>query len=84
MDFFIWLFSVATPLFEIPQAYTIYVNHSSQNVSIYTWGFFLIDNVVWLVYAIRKDSKPLLITSILYFLIELSIVIGIFKYSYLS
>jgi uncharacterized protein with PQ loop repeat len=80
-DYVIYFFTVATPLFEIPQAYIIYTNHNAQDVSIYSWGFFLIDNLVWIVYALHHKLKPLLFTSILYFIIELVIVIGIFKYS---
>jgi uncharacterized protein with PQ loop repeat len=81
LDYFIYFFSVATPLFELPQAYTIYVNHNAQNVSIYTWSFFLIDNVAWIIYGLRRKSKPLVITSVLYLLIELIIVVGILRYS---
>ena len=80
-EYVIYFFTFATPLFEIPQAYIIYVNHDAQDVSIYSWGFFLIDNFVWIVYALRHKLKPLLITSILYFIIEMIIVIGIMKYS---
>jgi uncharacterized protein with PQ loop repeat len=81
LDYAVYVFSVATPLFELPQAYIIYVHHDAQNISVYTWGFFLIDNIVWIIYAIRYKSMPLLITSVLYLLIEVSIVVGIFIYA---
>ena len=81
LELLIYFFTVATPLFELPQAYTIYVNHNAHNVSFYTWGFFLIDNVVWLIYGVKRKMAPLVVTSILYFIIELSVVIGILKYS---
>ena len=80
-DYVIYFFTVATPLFELPQAITIYSSHDAGSVSIYTWGFFVIDNVVWIVYALRRKIWPLLITSVLYLLIELSVVAGIILYS---
>jgi uncharacterized protein with PQ loop repeat len=80
-DYVIYFFTVATPLFELPQAYTIFSTHSAGSVSIWTWGFFLIDNVVWLIYGFRRNLKPLVLTSILYLIIELIVVVGILKYS---
>jgi len=80
-DYLIYFFTVATPLFELPQAYVIYAHHAAQNVSIWSWGFFVIDNIVWVFYGIRNRMKPLIITSVLYLLIEMIIVIGIVKYS---
>jgi uncharacterized protein with PQ loop repeat len=80
-DYLVYLFTVATPLFEIPQAITIYAHHSAGDVSIYTWGFFVIDNFVWIIYSIKKRLIPLLVTSVLYLLIEASVVVGIVIYS---
>jgi len=80
-DYVIYFFSFATPLFELPQAYVIYAHHAAENVSIWSWGFFLIDNIIWILYALRTKMRPLLITSVLYLIIELSVVIGIVIYS---
>jgi uncharacterized protein with PQ loop repeat len=79
-DYMLYFFAVATPLFEIPQAYDIYSNHSAANVSLVTWGFFCIDNLVWIVYAWRKRLIPVLLTSLLYELLEIAIVLGIILY----
>lgn len=79
--FILYFFTVATPLFEIPQAVTIYSNHSAKDVSFLTWSFFIIDNLVWMAYGYRKKMKPLVITSILYLIIEIVVVIGIVTYT---
>jgi uncharacterized protein with PQ loop repeat len=79
-DYVVYVFSIITPLFELPQAYTIYANHSSRNISPYTWSFFILDNLVWIAYGIKQRSKPLIITSCLYLVIEACIVYGIFLY----
>jgi uncharacterized protein with PQ loop repeat len=80
-DYAIYFFTVATPLFEIPQAYIIFATHNASGVSIWTWSFFLVDNLFWIFYGWRRRIMPLLVTSILYLVIELIIVIGILKYS---
>jgi len=80
-DYIIYFFTVATPLFEFPQAITIYAHHSAQDVSIWTWGFFVIDNLVWIIYGLRRNLRPVFISSLLYLIIEASIVIGILRYS---
>lgn len=80
-DYIVYFFTVATPLFELPQAYQIYTNNSAADVSLLTWSFFLIDNFVWIIYALKRRVLPLLITTALYLLIETFIVIGIIIYS---
>lgn len=80
-DYLVYFFAVAAPLFELPQAITIYANQSAENVSILTWGFFLVADVVWLLYAIRHRLPPLVLLYIIYLLVEASIVVGIIIYS---
>ena len=72
---------VATPLFELPQAYTIFSNQNAENVSLWTWAFFCIDNLVWMMYGLRQKELPLFLTSALYEVIEVAIVVGILLYS---
>lgn len=79
-DFIFYFFMVATPLFELPQAFTIYFNQSAANVSIWTWAFFASSSIVWFFYGLRHRLTPILITYSLYFLIECSIVVGILLY----
>lgn len=80
LDYIVYFFSFATPLFEVPQAIEIFANQSAQDVSVWTWAFFCIDNFVWIAYAIRRRLRPLLITSILYEIVEVAVLIGIILY----
>jgi uncharacterized protein with PQ loop repeat len=80
-DYVVYFFMVATPLFEVPQALTIYSNQSAENVSIWTWAFFCLDNLVWMFYGLRQKQWPVFFTSALYEIIEIAIVIGILVYS---
>jgi uncharacterized protein with PQ loop repeat len=79
-DFIVYFFMIATPLFELPQAITIFTRHSATDVSLWTWAFFCIDNLVWITYAVRQKLLPVLLTSILYEAIEILVVVGILLY----
>lgn len=79
-DYIVYFFTIATPLFELPQAYAIYANQSADDVSLLTWSFFLLDNFVWIIYALKRRVVPLFVTTILYLVVEIAIVIGIILY----
>lgn len=79
-DYIVYFFTIATPLFELPQAYAIYANRSAEDVSLLTWSFFLIDNFVWIIYALKRKVIPLLVTTALYLILEIIIVVGIILY----
>ena len=80
-DYVVYFFMIATPLFEIPQAYTIFVNKNAVSVSLSTWGFFMAASLVWAIYAAREKLMPVLVTSVLYLIIESVIVVGILLYN---
>lgn len=80
-DYIIYFFMVATPLFEIPQIYTIYSQKSAQGVSLLTWGFFFMASFVWLSYALKNKLVPLMVTYSLYIVMEAIIITGIVLYS---
>lgn len=80
-NYVVYAFGAITPLFELPQLWIIYSKHTAENISLTTWAFFCVDNLVWLAYAIRNKDRPLILTSILYEAIEIIIVIGILLYS---
>jgi uncharacterized protein with PQ loop repeat len=76
-DYVVYVFMIATPLFELPQAISIYSARSAENVSLLTWGFFFINGIVWLAYVIRKRLRPLIVMYALYMIVEAGIVAGI-------
>jgi uncharacterized protein with PQ loop repeat len=80
-DYLVYFFMIATPLFEIPQAYAIWSNKSAESVSVFTWVFFFFASMVWLTYAIKHKLKPLIVMYSMYLLVEATIVLGIIKYS---
>src|SRR6187402_186400 len=62
-DYVVYVFSFITPLFELPQLWEIYSSHSAENVSLTTWAFFCVDNLVWMAYGFRKKQWPVFVSS---------------------
>ena len=80
-DYVVYVFGFVTPLFELPQLWQIYSRHAAEDVSLTTWAFFCIDNLVWITYGWRKKEWPVFISAVLYEILEVGIVIGILLYS---
>lgn len=80
-DYVVYFFMIATPLFELPQAYIIHSTQNAESVSPFTWGFFLLSSVVWLTYGIKHKITPFIFMYSLYLVVEATIVTGIILYS---
>jgi len=65
------------PLVTIPQLYDIWSSKRTQGVSLLTWAFFTLQAAIFSWFAIRHKEKPLIITYIPLFLIEVGIVVGL-------
>jgi uncharacterized protein with PQ loop repeat len=76
-DSFIYVFAFTTPLFEIPQLISILSARSAADVSLITWSYLAISSLAWLIYGIHKNMKPLIVSYILYVIVEFSIAIAI-------
>lgn len=81
LDYLVYFFMVATPLFELPQAVAIYTAHSAEHVSLPTWVCFFLASIVWIAYGIRNKLVPVIVTYSLYFIMEGIIIAGILMYS---
>lgn len=77
----VYFFGLVTPLFMVPQAVAIFLNQSAANISLIMWTFFLLADIVWIIYGVRHKIKPLVYSHILYFVVELAVVVGIVAYS---
>ena len=76
----IYFFAITTPMFELIQALRIYTEKSSSDVSLLAWSYFLVDNIVWLIYGYVYKQKPILIMYMLYTTSELIVVAMILFY----
>lgn len=76
----VYFFGLVTPLFMIPQAYTIFRKEDASNVSLIMWIFFLLADAVWIAYGVKHAIKPLVYSHSLYIVVEVFIVAGILIY----
>jgi len=76
-DKVIYFFAFTTPLFELPQLYSILSARSSNHVSLVTWSYLALSSMVWLLYGIHKKIKPLIASYILYSAVELAVAVSI-------
>ena len=68
------------PLSSIPQLWEIWMDRDAAGVSLVTWTLFLITSAVWLLYAINKRDRPLIISNGLWVVFEAFIMLGAFLY----
>ncbi|HET9850527.1 MAG TPA: hypothetical protein VFP35_02810 [Candidatus Saccharimonadales bacterium] len=72
----ILIVAIVEPLTTIPQILQIYVSRSTGS-SIVTWALYLAASVVWLVYGIKTRNLPIIVTDILWVLVEAMVVVGL-------
>lgn len=72
--------AIIHPLTAAPQVYKIYTSHNVQGVSIWTWLGFMLLGIIFLAYGLLHRIRPLIITQILWFIMDFLIVIGVLIY----
>ncbi len=76
IDWLVYIGAVVEPIMTIPQIYDIWVNGQTAT-SLLTWGSYLFFAIVWLLYAIKYEIKPLILTEILWVGFQGLVVIGL-------
>jgi uncharacterized protein with PQ loop repeat len=72
--------AVVQPLTTIPQVYKIYSTHDVSGLSLFTWLGYALVGLVFLAYGIKYRLKPIYLTQIIWFSLQMSIAIGILVY----
>lgn len=73
--------AVIEPAMTLPQIYEIWVKQQAEGVSSTTWGLYISAAVVWLLYGLQLKDKPLIISSVLWIITEVAVVVGTLIYS---
>lgn len=71
---------VAAPLALLPQSIQIYTTKSAAGLSLVTWILLVFFNILWTLYGIVHNDKPIIITNILFSILHISIIIGVLLY----
>jgi uncharacterized protein with PQ loop repeat len=72
--------AVIHPMTALPQVFQIYLTRSAQDVSLITWLSFMLLGVIFLVYALLHRIRPMIVTQILWFVVDLLVVVGVLLY----
>jgi uncharacterized protein with PQ loop repeat len=72
--------AVVHPLMAMPQVYDIYTSHDVEGVSLATWTGFMVVGFVFLAYGIAHRLRPIILTQILWFVVDLLVISGILYY----
>ena len=72
--------AIIHPLTATPQIYDIYSTRSAAGVSLWTWLGFMILGLIFLAYGVSHRLKPIIVTQILWFIVDFLIVTGIILY----
>lgn len=71
---------VLQPLMTVPQVWKVYSTQTASGLSIWTWAGYSILGLAFLAYGLAHHLKPVWITQILWFTLQVSVVIGILIY----
>lgn len=73
--------AIIEPAMTIPQIYEIWINHQAEGISELTWGLYIIAAIIWLLYGLQLKDKPLIISSMLWVVMEVAVTAGTIIYS---
>jgi len=80
LDSIVLFFGIVGPLANVFQAFKIFTEQTAAGLSLFAWSFFVLVNLVWIVYAIVHKERLILISYIMWLLTNLLVVIGILMY----
>lgn len=80
IDRIIYLVGLWSPLVTIPQAYTIWTTQNVEGLSFITWIGYLVSTLFWLAYGTAHKIKPLIITNLIWLVVNMAVVVGLFLF----
>ncbi len=79
-DTLIYIAGILGPLASIPQLVDVFLYKKTEGLSLFTWFFWGLLNIVWIVYGILHKEKPIILTYFMWLLVNWGIVLGILLY----
>ncbi len=76
LDRLMFVIAIAGPFANLPQVLRVFMRHSAGDISSFSYFFFTLFNIPWICYGIVHKDKPITIAYILWFITNLSILIG--------
>ncbi len=80
MDKLIYIVIFVGPIMTIPQVITIWFERNASGVSVLSWMSYLFVSICWLIYSLLHREKPIIISAVIWIILEIMIVLGIVIY----
>lgn len=81
LDKLLLVVAAVSPFMTLPQIIQIFANKSAGDLSLFSWGMYTFFNIPWMIYGFVHKDKPIIIAYILWFIMNLTVTIGILLYS---
>ncbi len=81
LDKLLLVVAILGPIAALPQVFHLFATKATDGLSLFSWISFTILNVPWIIYGIVHKERPIITAYVLWFLINLSMSIGIIIYS---
>lgn len=72
--------ALLTPALTVPQLLLIWLDHKTDGVSSLTWGAYAVASGLWLIYALVRRQRQLILSQVLLFVLDFAVVVGIFAF----
>jgi uncharacterized protein with PQ loop repeat len=80
LDKLTFIVGVIGPFTVFPQIYTIFTTKSATGVSLATWALIFIVTFPWILYGIAHKEKSIIVSFILWEVVNLAVVVGVLLY----
>ncbi|MCA9342591.1 hypothetical protein KC950_01080 [Candidatus Saccharibacteria bacterium] len=72
--------AIGYPLMTIPQIIKIYESQSAEDLSLLSFGFYMLFEFLFFIYGLKHKLPPIIITGLLWFAMYILVIIGILLY----
>jgi uncharacterized protein with PQ loop repeat len=80
LDKLTFIVGVIGPFTVLPQTYVIFSTKSAAGVSLTTWLLIFIVTFPWILYGLAHKEKNIIVSFILWEIVNLSVVVGVLLY----
>ena len=80
MDKLVYFVGIAGPLMTIPQVTKVWLGKNTAGISLIAWVAYTISSIIWATYGIMHKDKPIAISSLMFVIVNLLVVIGVLIY----
>lgn len=81
VDKLVYATGIIGPISTLPQVFTIWINKSAQDISLFTWLMYLFGSFIWFFYGLIHKEKAIIFLNAGLIIVNLLIVIGTILYN---